>query len=103
MSKTKLFILLPSVTAIISLLPLPYGFYSLTRTIFSICFGYVAFRLYEANILGWLIFLGLVILYNPILPVHLGSKAIWVVINFIGLGFLVFYLKDGILDKREGN
>ena len=84
-SITLLF-LIPAVLLILApLIALPYGFYTLLRLIVSVTAGFIIFHNYkgagginEITILFALI----LILYNPIIPVHL-SREIWLPINFI--------------------
>ncbi len=73
---------------VVSLLPMPYGFYFITRIVFAIICGYLAYKLFFLGNLLWLIGLGLVILYNPLIPIHLGEKTIWIVMNILSCGFI---------------
>jgi hypothetical protein len=93
-SSNKLIAVIALVTATFSLLPLPYGFYSITRIIFTVIYAHVAYKLFESDRLSWLVFLGFVILYNPIFPIHLGDKHLWSLINFVGVGLLFWLLND---------
>ena len=34
------------------------------------------------------IFGGLAVLYNPVLPIHLGDKSVWAIINFITMFYM---------------
>ncbi len=83
--------LAPIVVLLIGLLPMPYVFYTLSRII--ICFCSVIFILNlinENNILILLIFIFAAILYNPIIPIHLYDKSLWIFINIPTM--LLFYL-----------
>ena len=81
-----LLLLVPAVLLILApLISFPYGFYTLLRLIVSVTAGFIIFYNYkgagginEITILFSLI----LILYNPIIPVHL-SREIWLPINFI--------------------
>jgi hypothetical protein len=68
----------------------PYGFYTFLRiTIFSISI-YIAITLIKSNLIGlaWVYgFIGL--LFNPLIPFHLG-RSIWLVVDFIALVFFVY-------------
>ena len=78
------------IVCVFSLLPMPYGFYFITRTVFSVIFGFLAYKFYNKSNLLWLIGLGLVILYNPLAPIHLGDKSLWIVVNILSCGFVFF-------------
>ena len=88
-----LFFLIPAALLIIApLFSFPYGFYTLLRLIISITAGYIIYHSYEGgggiNEIS-IIFALILILYNPIAPVHL-SREIWMPINFITSGIYIF-------------
>jgi len=71
-----------TVGVLIGLADLPYGYYMLLRLV--LC-GISLFLLFGANLVlrdwhGWALG-GFAVLYNPLLPVRLGEKAIWVGLN----------------------
>ncbi len=84
MSDKDYFWIAPLVVMGIGLLPMPYGYYFLSRIVVCVCALFFATQLYKNNIMPtvW-IFSGIAILYNPIFPVHLGEKSIWIVVNII--------------------
>ena len=70
---------------LLGILPMPYGFYVLLRLCFC---GALCWLSWQILIKGggwsraWLITsIPLIILYNPIIQIHLGSKFIWIRIN----------------------
>jgi len=66
----------------IAVLPLGGGYYDLLRVIVSIAALINIFR-------GSYIFIPILILFNPIMPVYLYSKPFWVIIDIIsGLIFM---------------
>ena len=90
----RLFWIAPIVILAIGILPMPYGYYSLSRLV--VC-GCAAFGAYKANLtkdeaFAW-VFGITAVLYNPIIPVHLNEKELWVVVNLLTAG-LFFYKKD---------
>tara|TARA_Y100001970_G_C14145955_1_gene809826 strand:- start:1056 stop:1424 length:369 start_codon:yes stop_codon:yes gene_type:complete len=73
----------PAAISLISCLPLPIGFYTFSRiTLFG--FGlWVAIKLFKNSLGIWLLYAGIAILFNPILPVYLHNKGIWVVLDIM--------------------
>lgn len=73
---------------LVGLLPMPYGYYFAMRGV--VCIGLFIFLISIKN-KGTIYFIGIVgflILYNPIFPIQLGSKFIWIIVNIITIGFL---------------
>lgn len=77
--------LIPAVAALMVLVALarvPYGYYVLLRLglciacIYYISQGGPAVGVGHRFVLG-----GLAVLYNPVFPVHLGSKPLWTLVN----------------------
>ena len=81
----------------------PYGYYQLLRLVLCGSALYLVIACLDSeNPLILFGFGGLTILYNPIIPIHLGSKEIWIVINFFTLGgFWFIYTLKSILDSKE--
>ncbi len=78
------FWLAPLIVMGIGLLPMPYGYYFLSRLVVCICAVFFLSQLYKINErTSVFIFVGIAILYNPIFPIHLGDKSIWIVVNII--------------------
>ena len=89
MSKNALliFFLFPGALLIIApLISFPYGFYIFLRIIVTATAAYIIFDTYK-NFKGInetiIIFSIVAILYNPIIPIHLGTKGLWIVVNII--------------------
>ena len=78
----KVFWLAPIIALGIGLLPMPYGYYMLSRLVVSGCALYFALNAHKRNddIKVW-VFGFFVILYNPIIPISLGSKGLWMIVN----------------------
>ena len=88
-----LFLLIPAALLIIApLISFPYGFYTLLRLIVSVTAGFIIYHSYKGaggvNEIS-IIFAVILILYNPIAPVHL-SREIWMPINFITAGIYIY-------------
>ena len=72
------------------LLDMPYGFYQLVRFIALVCFGILAYQSYENenNIIA-LIYIGLAILFQPLIKISLGRE-IWNIVDIIvGISLIV--------------
>ncbi|NQW07956.1 MAG: hypothetical protein HQ480_05595 [Candidatus Pelagibacter sp.] len=81
-NKNNIFWLAPIIALAVGILPMPYGYYMLSRLVVSAGALYFAFHFYKINdsfkvwIFGFLVFL-----YNPIIPISLGSKELWMIVN----------------------
>ena len=79
---------------------MPYGFYNLVRFVAMMVFAVYAYTYYEkkSNKLA-IIFLSLAILFQPLLPIHLG-RTLWNIIDVIVAIFLiVLYIKENYRKK----
>ena len=79
-----IFWIAPLVVLGIGLLPMPYGYYFLSRLVVCGCAIYYAVQFSGQShaTLVW-IFGFFAVLYNPISPIYLNEKYIWVIINLI--------------------
>lgn len=83
-----------------------YGFYTFLRLIVcvSICMLIADMR----NVYFRFVLIVVAILYNPIAPIHLGDRDIWIVINLLTIPLIVAaeilsiwrILKNGTTDQR---
>ena len=85
-----IFWIAPLVVMGIGLLPMSYGYYTLSRLVVCVCAIYYAVQFNSLNktTLVW-IFGFFAFLYNPIVPIHLGSKGLWVIVNLVTAGFFI--------------
>jgi len=80
--------LIAAILLLASLLPMPYGFYTLLRLFVTLASGITTFTLFQANKnsnLLWL-FILIALVYNPFIPVDLGptlDKGTWSIINIV--------------------
>lgn len=77
--------------AAIGLLPLPYAYFVLLRLAFFVSLLVLGHALYQKShaVTPSLIVISLlIILYNPVFLVTIGSKPIWILVNFATLGFM---------------
>ena len=89
-----IFWIAPLVVLGVGLLPMPYGYYFLSRLVVCGCAIYYAvqFSGQSDTTLVW-VFGFFAVLYNPIIPIHLGEKGLWIVVNLITVG-VFFANKD---------
>lgn len=88
---------------IIALFPVPYGYYISLRTM--VCVGLYFFwrEVYprRERMPGWFYTLiGLFILYNPILILHLDNKFLWTAINGVTL-YILYKIRMALDDKAN--
>lgn len=80
----KALVIVSTICVLLGVLPLPYGFYMLLRLVITLTCVAGFLRAREDQRRDWLWIYGiLVVLYNPILPVHLMLKSLWFVVNVI--------------------
>ncbi len=106
MLQRYLLVVLLAAVAVLSLLPMPYGFYMLSRVINAVIFGVLAYRLLALDSQAWVVAVGFLIVYNPIVPIHLGSKPLWTFVNFAALAFAFIATRRALaidIEKKELN
>lgn len=80
------------ISLVITLFPVAYGIYNLNRIIITAIAIYYAYYIYivvkKQDFWFWcLVFIA--ILFNPIIPIYLGVKALW---GFIDLIIIIFFI-----------
>lgn len=83
------------VSLTVTMFPLPYGIYSLNRIIVTALAVYYAYYLYQIlkkqDFYFWtLIFIA--VLFNPLVPISLGERIIWIVIDIITIIFFLLLI-----------
>lgn len=59
----------------------PYSYYVLLRIVCCACFGWLAIQAKARDLNGWMwAFVGLAVVYNPVLRVHM-TRDFWSVVN----------------------
>ena len=75
----------------IGLLPMPYGYYFLSRLVVFVCAIYFAMQLNDQSDTTWVWIFGfLALLYNPFIPIHLRSKGLWIIVNIATVALFLF-------------
>ena len=100
----RLFWIAPIVVMGIGFFPMPYGYYNILRVVVFVSSVFMiarAMKVQHKQSLPWL-FSGVALLYNPILPIHLNDKSIWMIVNALtAVLFILFrYLT---LDEKDNN
>ena len=80
----NIFWIAPILVMAIGFLPMPYGYYNLSRIVVCVCSIYFAYNLYKQDDITFVWIFGLLaVLYNPIIPIHLYEKKIWMIVNIL--------------------
>lgn len=89
----------PAIVGIISILTtlpeVPYGVYNLNKVILTavaICYAYWIKKNINKQDAWFWILIGIAVLFNPIIPIHLGDKLIWAVIDIAIIIFLIMLM-----------
>ena len=99
MKNLKTYLFIGCALLLIAILPMPYGYYEFMRIVITLVASINAFELYKTNKSVLLVvFVSIIILYNPIFAIHL-NKAVWIPINiltglFFGVSALVHKNKE---------
>jgi len=84
--------------SLIAILPFPTGFYFFTRIALCLILLLITYELYQSEIKFWILSAPLILLYNPIIPIYLHSKSMWV---FINIGTAIIIMISMFLKKEE--
>lgn len=98
----KVIKILLSILFLICLLDMPYGYYQLVRWLALVGFAVLAYKSYEdENIELAIVYVGLAILFQPIVKIALGRE-IWNVVDVVvGVGLLVSVGYDMLVSKKK--
>lgn len=71
-----------SLAVLLGVLSMPYGYYTLLRCVLCLAaaLGFAAARRRDDQPWRWA-YGAHAVLYNPVLPVHLGAKSLWILVN----------------------
>jgi len=92
----KILSIICAVFLFIALANLPIGYFTILRIVVTIGATVVVIKELEKGIDIWVIVFGLIaIIFNPIIPIYLHNKAIWMPIDLIcGVIFIIKYFSD---------
>jgi hypothetical protein len=98
----KNYLFLCAILVLIAIATLPIGFYTLLRIAITIGSGIIIFREYEKGFNFWVIvFLIIGILFNPLIPIYLYDKNLWIPIDVIVA--ILFFTKGKLIEKENNN
>ncbi|NGP53579.1 DUF6804 family protein [Thioalkalivibrio sp. XN8] len=90
---------------VVGLADLPYGYYTITRLVTCLVAIWLIWKLHSQGAAGgpltWLL-AGIAVLYNPIFPIYLYSKLLWVILNAITLAVFWSAIRFGQQEHSEG-
>ena len=95
-NENKRYAITAAVLLLASILPWPYGFYMLLKIaimIIAIYYTWVINKLRIKKDAKFWILIAIAILYNPIIPIHLYSRALWVFVDIAAAIFFCFAKK----------
>lgn len=75
---------------VVALVSLPYGYYTLLRLVVTGCAGFAAYRFWSMPKHQFMsfIFIGVGLLFNPFIPVHL-NRSMWAPIDIVVAGIFI--------------
>ena len=93
------FLLLTAGLLFLSIFDLPIGYYTFLRIVVTIASVIVISSEIKNGINTWVVIFGIItIIFNPVLPIYLNEKAIWIPID-IAVGIL-FLIRFFTLDRK---
>jgi hypothetical protein len=82
----------PAALCFIAIFSLPYGYYTFMRLVVTGLSLYAAFNHSNKDEIQFWILLGIAVLFNPLIPIHL-SRAVWMPIDIITGGYFAYLAK----------
>lgn len=80
----KLLLWICGAMLLLALAPLPIGYYTLLRLVVTITAVLMAVMYYKQEKIIWTLIFGLIALtFNPLIPIYLGNKDIWIPIDIL--------------------
>lgn len=96
---TNIIIFVGAISLFVGVFNMQYGYYGFLRGIISLISIYGIFIKYKTSKIMALIFFISLLLFNPILPIHL-DKATWRIVDFI-FGLIFIYLSYAPVGYRD--
>ena len=96
----KALMILCGILLLVGIADMPIGYYTLLRIVITIGSVTVVVVEMEKGITLWVLAFGLLaILFNPIIPVYLNDKQVWMPIDLIGE--VLFFVKAFLRSTKE--
>ena len=96
----KILLLIISGSLFLAIIDLPIGYYTFLRILVTIGASSVILTEISKGINFWIIIFGIIaILFNPIIPVYLNDKSVWIPIDIIAAIF--FLIKSITLNIKK--
>jgi hypothetical protein len=89
-----------AILLILAVFSWPYGYYVFLRWVITAIAVYVAYALSESDSSKLWIFVGIAILFNPIVPIY-GTKSFWIITDLISAGLFLAFSKKGIVYSKN--
>lgn len=90
-----------SIFLLLSFFDWPYGYYTFMRIVVtgvSIYYAYMLYEVLEERGFWFWALVGIAILFNPLIPIHLGDKEVW---GFIDIIVVIFYVSLVVKFKKK--
>ena len=95
----KLLLLICAALLLLGIADLPIGYYTLLRILVTIGSVAVVVSEFENGLNFWVITFGLIaIIFNPIIPIYLNDKSVWMPIDIIG--GIIFVIKSFTIKQK---
>jgi len=93
------YLYIPVVLLFIAILNLPYGYYEILRIVITVFAAFFAFKLSTIKQNGlMLIMMVIIVLFNPISPMHL-DKGLWMLLDVVSA--IVFLISLSRISEKE--
>ncbi|MCY0968926.1 DUF6804 family protein [Chryseobacterium wangxinyae] len=96
----KYLIIIASLCCFIGIVDLPIGYYTFLRIIVSFMAFVIIVNEFRSRRFWFITFVLIFILFNPIFPIYLYLKPIWIVIDCI-VGLLLLYYFYSLVPKKK--
>jgi hypothetical protein len=88
-----------AILLILAVFSWPYGYYIFLRWAISAIAVYVAYALSESKDNKLWIFVGVMVVFNPVVPIYL-ERSLWIVIDFVSAGFFLAFSKQDVVRPK---
>lgn len=96
----KYLIIIAALLCFIGIFELPYGYYTFLRIIVSFMALVIIVNEFRSRSFWFIAFLLILILFNPVFPVYLYLKPIWIIADIV-VGLLFLYYFYTLIPKKK--